>query len=140
MDDSILARPDEAEINQVIEDIKAAKLNITVEGDLQDFLGVRIKRKANGEIHFTQPQLIDKIIKMVRMEHDNVKVKETPVASLRLLLRHSNSPDFDKSFDYQSVLGMYGYLEKATRSDIAYIMHQCQRFTQAPKVEHGNAI
>jgi hypothetical protein len=52
-DDSILAGPDEDEINQVIEDIKAAKLNITVEGDLQDFLGVHIKRKANGEIHFT---------------------------------------------------------------------------------------
>ena len=37
-DDSILAGPNHDEINQCIEDIKRAKLDIAVEGDIKDFL------------------------------------------------------------------------------------------------------
>ena len=44
-DDSILASPDQKEIDQIIKDLKKANLNITIEGDLQDFLGVNIDRK-----------------------------------------------------------------------------------------------
>jgi Reverse transcriptase (RNA-dependent DNA polymerase) len=54
-DDSVLAGPDRSEIEQVIEDIKRAKLDITVEGDIQDFLGINIERKSDGTIHLTQP-------------------------------------------------------------------------------------
>jgi hypothetical protein len=44
-DDSILAGPDKAKIDKVIADIQKAKLDITVEGDIQDFLGINIDRK-----------------------------------------------------------------------------------------------
>ena len=62
-DDSILAGPDKAEIDQIIKEMQEAKLDITIEGDLQDFLGVNIERKADGTIHLTQPHLIDQILK-----------------------------------------------------------------------------
>jgi hypothetical protein len=58
-DDSILAGPDKDEINRVIEDIRKAKLDIMVEGDIQDFLGINIVRKEDSTIHLTQPHLID---------------------------------------------------------------------------------
>ena len=32
------------------------------------------------------------------------------------------------------------YLEKCTRPDIAYAAHQCARFTEDPKREHGKAV
>ena len=60
-DDSIIAGPDEKELDRVIEDIKQAKLDITVEGDLQDFLGVNIDRKGD-QIKLSQPHLIQQII------------------------------------------------------------------------------
>ena len=41
-DDSILAGPSEKEIDQIIKDLRKAKLDLTIEGDLQDFLGVNI--------------------------------------------------------------------------------------------------
>ena len=42
-DDSLLAGPDKAEIDRIIEELQSkAKLSITVEGDLADFLGVSI--------------------------------------------------------------------------------------------------
>jgi hypothetical protein len=47
---SILAGPDKKEIDQIIKEMKQEKLNITIEGDLQDFLVVNIKQKVDGTI------------------------------------------------------------------------------------------
>ena len=138
-DDSILAGPDLKEVERAIEDIKKAKLDITIEGDIQDFLGVNIDRKKDGTIHLTQPHLIDQILDDLRLE-ENAKTRSLPAASSRLLSRHTNSPDFDGSFNYRSVIGKLNYLEKGSRSDIAYIVHQCARFSSCPKKEHGEAI
>ena len=139
-DDSILAGPDEEEIAQIINDLKKAKLTITEEGDLEDFLGVQIERKKDGSIHLTQPHLIEQILKDLRLEDDKVTTKPIPASSSKILSRHSNSEAFDRSFDYRSVIGKLNYLEKTTRSDISYITHQCARFTSDPKKEHGNAV
>jgi hypothetical protein len=68
--DLILAGPDKDEIQQVIKGIKSAKLNITEEGDLEDFLGVQIERKKDGSIHLTQPQSIDQILRDLRLDQE----------------------------------------------------------------------
>ena len=47
--DSLLAGPDKDEIDKMIEELRTkAKLEITVEGDLADFLGVSIDRRTDG--------------------------------------------------------------------------------------------
>ena len=66
---TILAGPDKSKIDEVIKQIRGAKLDITVEGDLQDFLGVPITREADGSVHFMQPHLIDKILKDLRWDN-----------------------------------------------------------------------
>ena len=38
------------------------------------------------------------------------------------------------------MIGKLNYLEKATRSDISYAVHQCARFVSDPKQEHGEAV
>ena len=140
-DDSLLAGPDAKEIDQIIDELQSkAKLSITVEGDLADFLGVNIDRRKDGSIHLTQPHLIEQILKDLRMDGDNTKSRSTPAASSKLLSRHSDSKPFDNSFNYISVIGKLNYLEKATRSDISYAVHQCARFVSDPKVEHGEAV
>lgn len=139
-DDSILAGPDQQEIATAIKDIKAAGLDITEEGDLQDFLGINIEKREDGTINLTQPHLIDQILVDLRLDKEGTKTKSTPAACSKLLKRHMDSPDFDGSFDYRSVIGKLNYLERGTRSDIAYIVHQCARFTANPKVEHADAL
>ena len=47
-DDSILFDPTQKEIDSYIQDIQAAGLKITIEGDIKDFLGVNIERKSDG--------------------------------------------------------------------------------------------
>ena len=58
-DDSILAGPDEREIDDIINDIRSIGLDITDEGDIQDFLGIHIQKRPDGTIKLSQPHLID---------------------------------------------------------------------------------
>ena len=55
-DDSILTGPNKSEIDEAIEAIKSAKLKITVDGEVTDFLGVNIDRRSEGTIKFSQPR------------------------------------------------------------------------------------
>jgi hypothetical protein len=104
MDDLILAGPDKQEIAQIITDLKKAKLNITEEGDLEDFIGVQIDRKKDGSVHLTQPALIDQILKDLRLDQESVTTKNVPSSSSKMLMRHSESEDFDNSFNYKSLI------------------------------------
>jgi hypothetical protein len=49
--------------------MKKAELDLTVEGDIADFLGVNIERSEDGKnFNLTQPHLIDDILKELRLE------------------------------------------------------------------------
>ena len=137
-DDSILSGPDEAELEKIIQEIQDAGLGITDEGDIADFLGVHIERKDN-EFHLTQPKLIDSILEDLHLEGDKVHIKDTPMASSKLLSRHLDSPDFDHHFQYRRVVGKLNFLEQSTRGDISYATHMLARFNNNPKREHGEA-
>jgi hypothetical protein len=70
-DDSILAGPDLKEIEETVQQMKEAGLDITIEGELTDFLGVNINRHENdGTIQLTQPHLIHQILKDLRYDTD----------------------------------------------------------------------
>jgi len=71
---------------------------------------------------------------------ESVAPRTLPAPSSKILSRHSDSEDFDNLFNYRSVIGKLNYLEKGSRPDIAYITHQCARFSSCPKVEHGRAV
>ena len=51
------------EIQKIVQEIKDSGLDVTEEGDLQDFLGVNIERREDGSINLTQPNLIKQILK-----------------------------------------------------------------------------
>ena len=84
IDDSILGAPTRHELDEAITAIKDAKLQIALEGDLADFLGVKIKRKSPNEIIFSQPHLIDDVLNDLGFRHAK-DGKETPTASSWIL-------------------------------------------------------
>ena len=57
-DDSIIAGPDKKEIDNIIKEIKDYKLDITILGNLKDFLSVNILKEADGHIYVSQSHLI----------------------------------------------------------------------------------
>ena len=61
-DDSIIAAKSDKEINKVIQDLKEQQLNLTDEGDIGNFLGVKIEKQPNGTMVLSQPCLIDQIL------------------------------------------------------------------------------
>ena len=140
-DDSILAGPDKAELLDIIQQMKDANLDLTVEGDLSDFLGVNIDKQSDGTLLLTQSRLIESILADLGLGgSDTTSIKSTPMASSKLLSRHTESEPFDNHFHYRRAIGKLNFLEKSTRADIAYSVHQCARFSESPKREHGNAV
>ena len=66
-DDSILAGPSKNRIQAMIKQMQEVGLQLTIEDDLEDFLGVNIDRTSRGAIHLTQPHMIDSILKDMRL-------------------------------------------------------------------------
>jgi hypothetical protein len=139
-DDSILVGPDQKELDSIIKEMTSTRLDLTSEDGLEDFLGVTIDHHQDGTIHLTQKRLIQSILEDLGLTAPNVKCTTTPMASHKLLSRHPNSPAFDQSFNYCRVIGKLLFLEKSTRPDLSYAVHQCARFSHDPKLEHGQAV
>lgn len=138
-DDTILTGPDPAELAIVVKDL-AAVFKITSSDKVSDFLGVKISRSDDGSYTLTQPHLIDSILGDLGLLKDTVKEKPTPALSSRILQVHSDSEEHNEQWHYRSVIGKLNFLEKSTRPDIAYAVHQCARFSESPRVEHSRAV
>ena len=136
-DDSIIMAPTTSEINNAVRDIRATGLELTDEGEISDFLGVRVTSK-DDKIILTQEHLINQILTDLNFQ-PNTKTKETP-SSTSILKRQQHSPPHDNSFNYRSIIGKLGYLEKGCRPDISYITHQCARFAVHPTQDHAKAV
>jgi hypothetical protein len=86
IDDSLFAGPNKDKIDQVLKDLKRVNLNVTDEGDIQDYLGINIsKKKDAGTIHLLQPHFIDQILKDLKIQNDDVKLKDIPAMSSMML-------------------------------------------------------
>jgi hypothetical protein len=66
--DSILLGPNPDELDSIIEEMKGTGLDHTVEGEITDFLRVKIEHKDDGTIHLTQPHLINSILKELHLD------------------------------------------------------------------------
>ena len=63
MDDSILAGPNQNELDDIIAKMEQTGLKMTYDNRIEDvFLGVHVDRKEDGSIHLTQPHLIQSIL------------------------------------------------------------------------------
>ena len=62
------------------------------------------------------------------------------MASHKLSSRHSDCPDFDDSFNCKQAIGKLLFMEKSNLPDPSYAVHQCARFSHAPKQIHGEAV
>jgi hypothetical protein len=77
-DDSILMGPDSKELDQIVVRMRKQGLELTEEGDIADFLGVELKRTKEGQIECMQPQLIENILKDLRLAGSGAVTKDTP--------------------------------------------------------------
>jgi hypothetical protein len=138
VDDAILCGPNKVEIDNIINEL-AALFDITDEGELDEYLGVKISRATSDTITLRQPHLIQQILDDMGMK-PNTKTKDKPAPSSTILRRDLDGAPFDEQWDYRSVIGKLNFLEKSTRPEIAYAVHQCARFSSNPRRSHANAV
>ena len=128
VDDTIIAGPDQKAINELIKTlgVKEAGQSHTFalrdEGEVGDFLGIRIEKVGGNKFLLTQPGLIKKVLKATGMIDCNTIL--TP-ASTTPLGSDKDGASFDEDWDYASVIGMLMYLANNSRpcSPSVYALH-----------------
>ena len=88
----------------------------------------------------TQTHLINSILQDLRLKKGVSKCKDTPMKFLTILNKSKDSPEFDQTFNYQSVIVKMNYLEKGSQSKLAYTIQQCARYSTDPRKQHGDAV
>lgn len=140
-DDCLVFAPSKAEIDECYKDL-TSKFDVEDEGTIEDYLGVKISRTGDNKWELTQPQLIDSILSDLGLlgGNDPASTCTTPTVSSKLIGPDPDGLEFSYLWDYRSVIGKLNFLEKTTRPNISYAVHQCARFMQHPKQSHGEAI
>jgi len=144
VDDGILLDPDPAAIEQVMVDL-ASRFDIEDEGQIDDYLGVKIEKgDEEGTYTLTQPHLINSVLEDLQLlNHGKAatsKSADTPATFESKLHQDKGGAPFTYPWEYRSVIGKLNFLEKSTRGDLAYSVHQCARFMTSPKKSHGEAV
>ena len=133
--------PDMAELDKVVKEMRTSSKKFRVEdlGNAKDFLGIQVTRGKDKTLTLSQPQLIDPMLKDVKFQ-SNMKEKDTPDLSSVILQKDTQGKPFNNDFHYRRVISKLNFLEKSTRPDISYAVHQCARFCEHPKQSHGEAV
>ena len=141
IDDCLIFGPTGHSIDSVVADLHACSHRFTADdqGDIRDFLGIQVQKLSDGTIQLSQPQLIDSIIKDLRLQ-SGFNTKKTPAVPTNLLHKDTNGTDMTPEFHYRSVIGKSNFLEKSTRPDISVSVHQCARFSERPKRSHAEGV
>jgi hypothetical protein len=143
-DDGIFVGPTDQDINEAykcltepIGEHRAFKM--TDEGDLSDYLGVKVEKLPNGTIKLSQPHLIQQVLNDLNF-NERTGTKPTPASTSVKIDRDLHGAPFNETWDYRSVIGKLNFIEKSTRLDIAYAVHQCARFSADPRESHATAV
>ena len=139
VDEGVFLCPDKYKMDDAVQELRDAKLEMEDKGDLKDYLGLNFTYQKDGSIIMSQPQLIDQIIQDVKLMA-NTHLPSTPAAASKLLQRDQKAKPFNGRFHYRSVIGKLNYLDKGTRPDITYATHQCARCCEDPKEVHGKVV
>jgi hypothetical protein len=107
-DDTIITGSITTKVDATIQKI-AELFKITSEDHVNDFIGVNITHTNDGRILLTQPKLIQNILDDLGL-NDTTKSKPTPALSSKILHPHLDSPEFNKSWHYRSIIGKLNFL------------------------------
>jgi hypothetical protein len=138
VDDTLFFSPKEDFINEVIDQLSKADLDLEVEDSVAGFLGVHIDRNTDtGTIKLTQSGLTKRIIEALNV--GSLPRKFTP-ASKEPLVQDTQGDPPNGAYNYASVIRMLQYLQGHSRPDITFAVSQCARFVHSPRRSHEIAL
>ena len=139
VDDGILIRPDKGEIDNIIMSLKE-DYDLTDEGNLNEYLGIKIEERQDGSRVLTQPLLMRRILMAVGIDQRKKVRKKRKTPAIRVLQRDEGGHKRKQTWDYQSVVGMLNFLSRSTRPNLAFAVSQVARFLSSPMKSHEDAV
>ena len=110
----------------------------TNEGDMSKYLDDDITKHKDGSIEFTQPNLIDRCVKIIDQDK-HINVKKT--SAIKPLLHKDREALHRKhSWNYRQSIGILSYIQGTPRSDISMENRQATRFSVDFKLSHERAV
>ena len=61
VDDTLCLSPKSAEVDKFIQDLRDVNFNVTDEGDINDYLGVKVTKHTDRHFELNQPHIIQQI-------------------------------------------------------------------------------
>ena len=142
VDDLLYFGRSESAIDKAIEELgkdfpDSPGFDVRIEDDVAGYLGIYMKKNADGTIELLQTGLIDRILMAMGLE--NAKAIGTP-ATKEPLIKDEFGETCSETWSYASVVGMMMYLASNSRPDIAFAVHAAARHTHHPKRIHEVAV
>ena len=110
VDNTILCGPTQDKVDDIVS-ILGELFDVEDQGDLNDYLGVKVEHLSDGRIKFTQPHLIDQILEDLHLTQPGTKTTPTPALLTKVLQPDDDGRPFDGNFHYRSVIGKLNFLE-----------------------------
>ena len=138
VDDTLFYASKQEYIDEVIQRLRDAKMDLEVEGTVAGFLGVHIDRNTtDGTVTLSQVGLIKRIVEA--LEVGQLPIKYTP-ATAEPLVKDTDGESPNGTYSYASVIGMLQYLHSHSRPDITFAVSQCARFIHNTRRSHEIAL
>ncbi len=109
------------------------------EGSIDNYLGVDIRQWDASSFELTQPFLIKRITKFLRIDNGKTNEKLTPVGK-PLLNKDLDGVPQKYEWEYWGAIRMLTYLTGSVWLDIAMAVHWCAQFSANPMHLHKQAI
>jgi hypothetical protein len=97
-----------------------------------------VSRPTEDTIELRQPHLSQQILDVGMLPQSKTKDKAAP--SSTIFCRDLDGGPFREKWDYRRIIGKLNFLDKSTRPEIAYAVHQCARFANNPRESHAKAV
>jgi Reverse transcriptase (RNA-dependent DNA polymerase) len=138
VDDYLFMGPNEEIVNQTCDNI-SKRYKMKRMQSVSTFLGVNINRNETSHtIILSQPQLIDKIIALCRLEDARALTFTTPLAGDPIPAFNVDEGNFDCPF--QEVTGMLNYLAHWSRPDLSCAVSTLAKFNQNHNETHWKRL
>lgn len=137
--DDLLLFYNNEEIGKEIKQQLKCKFNMKELGNVQHFIGWRIKQNlTRDEISIDQTVYIEKILQRFNMSDCNPV--HTPCEPNVKLISTENKKNILTNIPYQEAIGSLLYLSQGTRPDICFIVNKLSSFNKKPEQQHWLAL
>ena len=115
------------------------KFEFTDEGAIDKYLGIEVEQLKLNDFILRKPFLIRRILAELNVKIGYYNQRYVPVIG-PLLSRDELGAKQKHDWSYRSAIGMLGYLQNITQTDISMAVHQCARFNANPMLCHEKAV